>query len=195
MVVINLTDRVFVDYAISVISIVISAIACVYTVKTYEKSHNILDVISKERIRKWNKKELEHLFSFIPIDCIDSFLNDPTSMRKELWWGLRWVDLSTFQFDGKEKDSIIQFINALDAFRDLNYRETSSKNWKFEPLLEQEPYDEKKEIQEIRKLHSKASSIRPLYDELLKVLMVYHVDLREMRIKAYDNYIDSTKEY
>lgn len=103
--------------------------------------------------------------------------------------------MTTFQFNGKEKDLIIKFIRDLDSFRDLNYIETPSKHWKFEPLSEREPYDEEKGRLEIRKLFSKASEIRPLYEDILKVLLTYQVDLREMSIRAYDNYIDSTKEH
>lgn len=158
---------------------------------TYRKSYSILDVIKQDRAWKWNRKELVYLFSYLPIDCIDSFFNNPNIIRNELWWGLRTVDLNSFQFDGKEKELIIQFILCLDSFCGLNYKQIPSKHWKFEPLFEHKSYDEEKERQEIKNLESKVLELRPTYERIRGLLSEYQLDLRDLNKRAHDQYFDS----
>ncbi len=183
-----------VKYVIPLIGLIVSIVACVYAIKTYRKSHGILDVIQNDRAWRWNKKELEYLFSYLPIDCIDSFFGDPTTIRNELMWGLQRVDLCMFQFEGKEKDLIILFINRLDSFCDLNYKQTPSTHWKFEPLSEYEQYDEEKERTEIKRLESRVSELRPCYDTIKGLLSEYQVNLKEMNKKAHDLYHNSIND-
>ena len=100
----------FVDCIIPIIGLIVSILACVYTCLTYRKSRDILEVVDEERKYRWNKKELETLFSTIPIDSIESFFETPDIIRNELWEGLRAVDLKTFQYNGKEHELISHFI-------------------------------------------------------------------------------------
>ena len=100
----------FVDYIIPIIGLIVSIVACVYTCLTYRKSRDILEVVDEERKYRWNQKELETLFSTIPIDAIERFFEVPDIIRNELWEGLRAVDLRTFQYNGKERELIVKFV-------------------------------------------------------------------------------------
>lgn len=135
----------FVDYIIPIIGLIVSIVACVYTCLTYRKSRDILEVVDEERKYRWNQKELETLFSTIPIDSIESFFEVPDIIRNELWEGLRAVDLRTFQYNGKERELIVKFVNGLDSFCNMHYKQVTSGNWKFEPLAEKEPFNAEKE--------------------------------------------------
>lgn len=173
-----------VNVILQVIGLVISYIACHYTVRTYKKSHAILDEMEDKRKYDWNRKELEILFSTLSIDSINNFLGDPDHISNDLWMGLRAVNLDEFQYEGIEKTIIVDFINGLDNFKYLRYKQTPSKHWKFEPLSERESFDADKEMQEEKKLHEKAKALSPLYEDVKKVLMKYHIDIREINAKA-----------
>ena len=184
----------FVDYVIPIIGLVVSIVACVYTCLTYRKSRDILDVVDEERKYRWNKKELETLFSTIPIDSIESFFEMPDIIRNELWEGLRAVDLKTFQFNGKERDLIVRFIDGLDSFCYMHYMQVPSGHWKFQPLAEKEPFNEDKEKQKMEELLAKARVLRPLYNDVKDILMKYHVNLRDINKRAYDFYFKTQEE-
>lgn len=106
----------FVEYIVPVLGLIVTIVACIYTGLTYRKSRDILEVVDEERKYRWNQKELETLFSTIPIESIESFFELPDLIRNELWEGLRAVDLKSFQYNGKERNMIVRFINELDSF-------------------------------------------------------------------------------
>ncbi len=192
-----MTCAAWVRPVLQIIGIIVSIIACVYNYKTYRKSYDILDVINAERKYQWNKKELEKLFTTLSIDCIDSFFTNPTIIRDELWRGLRYVDLNTFQFNGPEKKPIVDFINELYSFCDMNYKQTPSKHRKYQPLSENEEFDAEKEREKIKELEEKARELIPLYKYVKKILQNYHVDIRDINAKAQDFYyqlIDEEKQ-
>ena len=178
----------FVDYFIPVIGLIISILACLFTFLTYKKSRDILEVVGEEKRYRWNQKELEILFNMIPIDSIESFFGVPDIIRNELWEGLRAVDLRTFQYNGKERDLIVKFINGLDSFCNMNYRQLPSSNWKFEPLAEKEPFNAEKERQKTEELYAKARTLLPLFKDVKDILMKYHVNIRDINKSAYDFY-------
>jgi hypothetical protein len=184
----------FVDYIIPIIGLIVSIVACVYTCLTYRKSRDILEVVDEERKYRWNQKELETLFSTIPIDSIESFFEVPDIIRNELWEGLRAVDLRTFQYNGKERELIVKFVNGLDSFCNMHYKQVTSGNWKFEPLAEKEPFNAEKERQKMEELYAKARTLRPLFNEVKEILMKYHVNLRDINKRAYDFYFKMQKE-
>ncbi len=184
----------FVDYIIPIIGLIVSIVACVYTCLTYRKSRDILEVVDEERKYRWNQKELETLFSTIPIDSIESFFEVPDIIRNELWEGLRAVDLRTFQYNGKERELIVKFVNRLDSFCNMHYKQVTSGNWKFEPLAEKEPFNAEKERQKMEELYAKARTLRPLFNEVKEILMKYHVNLRDINKRAYDFYFKMQKE-
>ena len=177
-----------INYAIQILGLIVSIIACAYTIKTYNKSSDILDVVDSERTYRWNKKQLEELFTTLPFDCIDSFFSDPTIIRNEMYQGLRSIDLSTFQFRGEEKTLITQLINRLEEFCSMNYKQTPSKHWKYAPLAEYEEFDEEIEMQRINDLHEKTKTIKPLYAEIKEILSKYHIDLKELNRNARELY-------
>ena len=178
----------FVDYIIPIIGLIVSILACVYTCLTYRKSHDILKVVDEERKYRWNQRELESLFSTIPIDSIESFFGAPDIIRNELWEGLRAVDLRTFQYNGKEYDLIVKFINGLDSFCNMHYKQVQSGHWKFQPLAEKEPFDADKEKWKMEELLAKARALRPLFNDVKEILMKYHINLRDINKRAYDFY-------
>lgn len=184
----------WVSSVLQILGIIVSIIACVYTYKTYRKSFDILNVINSERKYQWNKKELETLFCTLSIDCIDSFFENPTIIRDELWHSLRHVDLNTFQFNGPEKSLISDFINRLDSFCFLNYEQIPSNHWKFQPLQKDEEFDAEKEREKIKELEEKARGLMPLYKEVRKILLEYQVDIREINAKALDLYFQLIDE-
>ena len=112
----------------------------------------------------------------------------------ELWEGLRAVDLRTFQYNGKERDMIIKFINELDGFCYLHYKQMPSGHWKFQPLAEKEPFDVEKESQKEKELNAKAKALYPLFKVVKNVLMKYHVDIRDINKKAYEFYLKKQEE-
>ena len=174
--------------------LIVSIVACIYTCLTYRKSRDILEVVDEERKYRWNQKELEKLFSTIPIDSIESFFELPEIIQNELWEGLRAVDLRTFQYNGKERDMIVKFINGLDSFCFMRYKQVSSGNWKFQPLAEREPFNADKENQKMNELYAKARALRQLFKDVKNVLMKYHVDIRDINKKAYDLYFKKQEE-
>ena len=184
----------FVDYFIPVIGLIISILACLFTFLTYKKSRDILEVVGEEKRYRWNQKELEILFNMIPIDSIESFFGVPDIIRNELWEGLRAVDLRTFQYNGKERDLIVKFINGLDSFCNMNYRQLPSSNWKFEPLAEKEPFNAEKERQKTEELYAKARTLLPLFKDVKDILMKYHVNIRDINKSAYDFYSKMQEE-
>ena len=183
-----------VEYVIPVIGLIVSVVACIYTGLTYRKSRDILEVVDEERRYRWNQRELETLFSTIPIDSIDSFFERPDLIRNELWEGLRAVNLRTFQYNGKERDLIIKFINELDSFCNMHYKQVPSGHWKFQPLAEREPFDAEKESQKKDELNAKARALYPSFKDVKKVLMKYHVDIRDINKKAYEFYFKKQEE-
>lgn len=184
----------FIEYVIPVIGLMVSIVACIYTGLTYRKSRDILEVVDEERKYRWNQRELETLFSTIPIDSIDSFFEIPDLIRNELWEGLRAVDLRTFQYNGKERDLIVKFINELDSFCYMHYKQVPSGHWKFQPLAERESFDADKENQKLAELNAKAKALFPLFKDVKNVLMKYHVDIREINKKAYEFYFKKQEE-
>lgn len=176
------------------IGLIVSIVACIYTCLTYRKSRDILEVVDEERKYKWNQKELETLFSTIPIDAIESFLELPDLIRNELWEGLRAVNLRTFQYNGKERDLIVKFINELDSFCYMHYKQVPSGHWKFQPLAEREPFNADKENQKINELNAKAKALRPTFNDVKNVLMRYHINIREINKKAYEFYFKKQEE-
>lgn len=180
--------KVFVDYYVPVTGLIVSLVACIYAALTYRKSRDILELVDKERKYRWNQRELENLFSTLPICCIESFFELPDLIRNELLEGLRAVDLKTFQFDGKERDLIVKFINELDSFCYMHYKQVPSGHWKFQPLSEREPFSKDKENQKMDELNAKARALYPLFKDVKNVLMRYHVDLRDINKKAYEFY-------
>lgn len=184
----------FVDYIIPMIGLVVSIVACTYTCLTYRKSRDILEVVDEERKYRWNQRELENLFSTIPIDSIESFFGTPDIIRNELWEGLRAVDLKTFQYNGKEHDMIVKFIDGLDSFCYMRYKQVPSGHWKFQPLAEKETFNADKESQKMEELFAKARTLRPLFNEVKDILMKYHVNIRDINKKAYDYYFKKQEE-
>lgn len=184
----------FVEYIIPLIGLIVSIVACIYTFLTYRKSRNILEVVDEERKYRWNQRELETLFSTIPIDSIDSFFEIPDLIRNELWEGLRAVDLSTFQYNGKERDLIVKFINGLDSFCYMHYKQVPSGHWKFQPLAEREPFDAEKENQRLNELNAKAKELWPLFKDVKNILLKYHVNIRDINKKAYEFYFKKQEE-
>ena len=187
-------DKDFVEYIIPIIGLIVSIVACIYTVLTYRKSRNILEVVDEERKYRWNQRELESLFSTIPIDSIESFFELPDLIRNELWEGLRAVDLRTFQYNGKERDLIVKFINELDSFCYMHYKQVPSGHWKYQPIAEMEPFDAEKENQRMDELNAKARALRQLFKDVKNVLMKYHVDIREINKKAFEFYFKKQEE-
>ena len=184
----------FVDYIVPLIGLIVSIMACVYTCLTYRKSRDILEVVDEERKYRWNQKELETLFSTIPIDSIESFFEVPDIIRNELWEGLRAVDLKTFQYNGKEHNLIVKFIDGLDSFCNMHYKQVPSGHWKFQPLAEKESFNADKESQKMEELLAKARALRPLFNDVKDVLMKYHVNLRDINKRAYDFYFKMQEE-
>lgn len=186
--------RYFVDYIIPLIGLVISIMACIYTWLTYRKSRDILEVVDEERQYRWNQRELETLFSTIPIDAIESFFELPDLIRDELWEGLRAVNLKTFQYNGKGRDLIVKFINGLDNFCFMHYEQVPSGHWKFQPLAEREPFDANKERKRMDELNAKAKALRPLFKDVKDILLKYHVNIREINKSAYELYFKKKEE-
>lgn len=184
----------FVDYIVPVLGLIVTIVACIYTGLTYRKSRDILEVVDEERKYRWNQRELETLFSTIPIESIESFFELPGLIRNELWEGLRAVDLRSFQYNGKERDKIVRFINELDSFCYMHYKQVPSGHWKFQPLAEREPFDADKENQKMEELNAKAKALCPLFKDVKTVLMKYHVDIREINKKAYEFYFKKQEE-
>lgn len=184
----------FVEYNIPVLGLIVSIVACIYTCLTYRKSRDILEVVNEERRYRWNQRELDNLFRTIPIDTIESFFETPDIISDVLWEGLRVVDLRTFQYNGKERDMIVKFINELDSFCYMHYKQVPSGHWKFQPLAEREPFNADKESQRIDELLEKARALRPLFNDVKNVLMRYHVDIREINKKAYEFYFKKQEE-
>lgn len=184
----------FVDYIVPPIGLFVSILAFVFTFKTYEKSYDILKVINKERRYNWNRKELENLFSVLSIDSLDSFFGDPNYIRNDLWVGLRAVDLSTFQYEGKEKDTIVKFIQELESFQFLRYEQTPSGHWKLQPLFGEKHFDEEKEMKEIEKIETQVKRLKPVYDEVKEILLKYHIGLREINSTAREFYEKEMEE-
>ena len=150
--------------------------------------------LDEERRYRWNKRELETLFSTIPIESIESFFELPDLIRNELWEGLRAVDLRSFQYNGKERDLIVKFITGLDSFCYMHYKQVPSGHWKFQPLAENESFNEDKENQKINELNEKAKALFPLFKEVKKVLTMYNVNIRDVNKKAYDFYFKKQEE-
>ena len=171
---------------INLIEIIISLVTCLFTVALFFKGNDILKVIYSERRYRSNKKELEKLFCNLSISSIDSFFEHPDTIRDVLWQGIGKVDLDNFQFDGKERVEIEKFVNRLFEFCLLNYKQTPSKQWKFQPINSNEPFDSQKERDRINELESKARALMPLYKKVKKVLSDYHIDLNEIDAKALD---------
>ena len=184
----------FVEYNIPVLGLIVSIVACIYTCLTYRKSRDILEVVNEERRYRWNQRELDNLFRTIPIDTIESFFETPDIISDVLWEGLRVVDLRTFQYNGKERDMIVKFINELDSFCYMHYKQVPSGHWKFQPLAEREPFNADKESLRIDELLEKARALRPLFNDVKNVLMRYHVDIREINKKAYEFYFKKQEE-
>ena len=184
----------FVEYNIPVLGLIVSIVACIYTCLTYRKSRDILEVVNEERRYRWNQRELDNLFRTIPIDTIESFFETPDIISDVLWEGLRVVDLRTFQYNGKERDMIVKFINELDSFCYMHYKQVPSGHWKFQPLAEREPFNADKESQRIDELLEKARALRPLFNDVKNVLMRSHVDIREINKKAYEFYFKKQEE-
>ncbi len=179
---------------LQIVGIGVSLLACVYTVLTYNKTHDIFDVIESERKFWWNKKQLERLFNILPIDCIESFLEDPTIFRNELWIGLRSVYLIDFQFKGAEKTTIIEFIQALNSFKSLRYVQVQSNHWKFEPLSSKSPFEVDKKVEQINLIYAKAKAIKPLFEKIRQILLKYQVDIEITNIRAYEDYEKKMKD-
>ena len=78
----------YVGLLFQAIGIIISIIACNYTIKTYKESHDILEVLDSEKRYLWNKKELESLFTTLPIDSIESFFENQSLVK------IAWDNLS-----------------------------------------------------------------------------------------------------
>lgn len=184
----------YIDTIIQVVGVCVSLVACLYTIKTYLKSSSILEVIESERRYEWNKKELENLFGVLSFDSMDSFFESPDYISNELWEGLRAIDLRTFQFDGKEKDTIVSFLNELDSFKDLNYKQTPSSHWKFQPIGERERFDAEKERQRMNYLFVKARALKPLYEKVKRIFAEYHINLRDINRSADDFYLKRKEE-
>ena len=183
-----------IGHACEIIGIIISLIACVYTVKTYRKSHDILGIINSERKKQWNRHALETLFQTIPFDCIDLFFNDPSIIRDELWEGLRAADLDTFQFDGKEKETIRHFIQELDNFCLMRYKQTPSNHWKFEPLAETEDFDFDKQKKRLNELYERVKRLKPYYEKVKQILTDYQVNIHKINESAYLYYQKKIEE-
>lgn len=183
-----------VEYVIPVLGLIVSTVACIYTGLTYRKSHDILEVVNEERKYRWNQRELKNLFRTLPIDSIESFLEAPQIIRNELWEGLRSVDLRTFQYNGKERNMIVDFIKGLDDFCFMHYKQVPSGHWKYQPLAEREPFDAEKENQRMDELNTKARALRPLFKGVKNILMKYHIDLRDINKNAYDFYFKKQEE-
>lgn len=177
-----------INYTIQILGLIVSIIACAYTIKTFNKSSDILDIVDSERTYRWNKKQLEELFSTLPFDCIDSFFSNPTIIRNEMFQGLRSIDLRTFLFKGEERSLIIQLINRLEEFCFMNYKQIPSKHWKYAPLAEHEKFNAEIEMQRINDLHENAKTLKPLYTEVKEILSRYHIDLKELNRKARELY-------
>lgn len=102
--------------------------------------------------------------------------------------------MSYFQYDGKEKQLIVDFIKKLDAICDLSYRQTPSGCWKFTPISENEVYDKEIEERELKKLEKRVVAILPLYKDVKDLLLQYHIDLKEINKKAYAYYEHTRNE-
>ncbi len=102
--------------------------------------------------------------------------------------------MRTFQYNGKERDLIVKFINELDSFCDMHYKQVPSGHWQYQPLQEKEPFDEKKERQKMKELNAKSMALYPSFKDVKKVLMKYHVDIREINKKAYEFYFKKQEE-
>ena len=100
----------YVDYIIPVIGLIVAIITCIFTCLTYKNSRDILEIVDKERKYRWNRKELEKLFSTIPIESIESFFSTPDIIRNELWEGLRAVMLK------KNKEEYMNFMKKLRLY-------------------------------------------------------------------------------
>lgn len=176
---------IIVNYVSPIVSILISVIACIFTILMYRKSINILDAITSERKYLWNKEELENLFSKIHLDSINSFMSNPYYISDYLKKGLRIVDLDYFQFDGKEEaDTIKALINGLDSLFDYNWEQTPSGHWAFKPLLGNEPFDVEKETKMTKEIENKARELIQLFKKTKQILLKYHVNIRELNDKA-----------
>lgn len=178
----------------NIIEIIISLITCIFTAALFFKGNDILKVINAERRNQWNKKELENLFSTLSISSIDNFFEHPDTISDVLWQGLGTVDLNTFQYDGKERSEIEKFITRMFEFCLLNYEQTHSKQWKFQPNNSNEPFDSEKERDRINELEAKARELKPLYKKVKKVLLDYQVDLNEIDAKALGFYNKKNQE-
>lgn len=182
------------SFCMNLIEIIISLVTCIFTVALFLKGKDILKVINAERRYQWNKKELENLFSTLSISSIDSFFEHPDTISDVLWQGIGKVDLNTFQYDGKERTEIEKFITGLFEFCLLNYKQTPSKQWKFQPINSNEPFDYQKERDGINELEAKARELKPLYKKVKKILLDYQVDLNEIDAKALDFYNKKNQE-
>ena len=99
-----------------------------------------------------------------------------------------------FQFDGEEKNLIINFINELDNFCLMKYERTPSNHWKYKPLSDKEEGNADKEKKEMDYLNKKAKELRPLYDEVKKVLSKYQIDMTTLNNKAHALYIEQQEK-
>ena len=181
------------DYILPWLSLSIAIFACRYTYKTYKQSYSIQNTLSERRYQ-WNKKELEKIFNKLSISSIDSFFEHPDVISDVLWREIGDVNLDNFQFDGKERAEIEKFVNRLFEFCLLNYKQTPSQQWKFQPFNSNEPFDSQKERDRINELEKKARALMPLYKKVKKVLSDYHIDINEIDDKALDFYYKKKQE-
>ena len=182
-----------VDYILPWFSLGVSICACFFTFKTYRQSSKIQNTLSERRYQ-WNKKELEKLFCNLSISSLDSFFEHPDVISDVLWQGIGDVDLNTFQYNGKERTEIEKFINRIFEFCLLNYIQTPSKYWKYQPFNSNEPFDADKEKERINELESKSRELKPLYKKIKNVLLDYQINLKEIDSKAIDMYNKKNQE-
>lgn len=172
------------EQGLQICGILISVVTCIYAILTFHKSGAILETVDTEKKYRWNKKELESLFSILSFNCITDFFRYPIIIRDALWRELRWVDLDSFQYVGKEKDDIVTFVKKIGDISLMGYKQTPSGHWKYSPLSDKDEGDYEKEQHKLNELDVKVNELRPLYNKIKGNLTKYHVDLRDMETKA-----------
>lgn len=184
----------------SFIGLIVSIVACWYTVTTYRKSTDIAQLVKSMRDYKWNKECLSYLFETFPVSEVNSFFGTPQILRKKLW-----VCIDNCYYKQKnvelliENEGKIAIKKFFEDFENImlshDYVELSNKREdirKFEPLKEDEPYNSDLENQRTKAFESKIRGLRQEYETVKRILSEYSVPLQDFDKSAsiyYENYL------
>lgn len=185
---------------IAFVGLLVSIIACWYTITTYHKSTDIAQLMKSMRDYKWNKESLSYLFGTFPVSEVNSFFENPYCLRKKLW-----VCISNCCYKQKnvellmKQDKRLSIKTFFEDFENImlspDYVELPNKREdvrKFEPLKESEPYNSDLEHQRMKAFEAKIGELRQEYMTVKRILSEYSIPLQELDKSAsvyYENYL------